>query len=114
MTAIGDHFYRFDLDRLQKPEQLGPHRVMLPHAMKLTASGRYVCYGSMDSPRFGRQGEAKHVGVFDLKSGEATAIRLPATCWHVVAAPRRTSSTQPHSACCRGTTSTTTSGRWHS
>ncbi len=89
MTPIGDNFYRFDLDRLEAGERLGPHRVLLPHAMKRTASGRYVCYGSMDNPRLGRAGEAKQVGVFDLESGEATAIRLPATCWHVVAAPRQ-------------------------
>jgi hypothetical protein len=56
ITAIGAHFYRFSLDRLEKPERLGPHRVKLPHAMKLTRSGRYLCYGSMDSPEDGRTG----------------------------------------------------------
>ena len=32
----------------EDPERLEPHGVTLPHAMKLTASGRYLCYGSMD------------------------------------------------------------------
>ena len=35
----------------------------------------------MDSPRLG---EARHVGVLDMKSGETTTIPLPATCWHVL------------------------------
>src|SRR5262245_9553993 len=59
ITAIGDHFYRFRLDDLSRGERLGPHKVMLPHAMKLTKSGRYLGYGSMDNPRLGRDGEAK-------------------------------------------------------
>jgi hypothetical protein len=84
LTAIGDFFYRFNLNDLTKGERLGPHRVKLPHAMKRSASRRYVCYGSMDSPRGGRRGEARHVGVWDLGTGEATVIPLPATCWHVV------------------------------
>lgn len=87
MTPIGEHFYRFSLDDLHHPERLGPHRVKLPHAMKVTGSGRFVCYGSMDSPADGRDGEARHVGIWDLDAGEATVIDLPATCWHVVPDP---------------------------
>ena len=89
LTAIGDYFYRFSLDDLSKGEQLGPHKVKLPHGMKLTASRRYLCYGSMDNPRFGRRGEAKEVGVWDMETGEATRIELPATCWHLVNHPSR-------------------------
>jgi hypothetical protein len=84
ITAVGEHFYRFTLDNLARGERLGPHRVMLPHAMKLTKSGRYLCYGSMDNPSFGRNGEARHVGVWDMEKGEATIVTLPATCWHVM------------------------------
>ena len=85
ITPIGEHFYRFSLDDLARPERLAPHRVKLPHAMKLTHSGRYLCYGSMDNPRDGAQGEARHVGVLDMKTGETSLIDLPATCWHLVA-----------------------------
>src|SRR5581483_1355997 len=60
----------------------------LPHAMKLTASGRRLCYGSMDDPSRGRRGEARHVGVYDLETGDVSVIRLPATCWHVLPHPR--------------------------
>lgn len=85
ITTIGAHFYRFSLDRLESPERLGPHLVKLPHAMKLTHSGRYLCYGSMDSPEGARTGEARHVGVLDMQTGESRVVPLPATCWHVVA-----------------------------
>lgn len=84
ITAIGDFFYKFDLNDLTRGERLGPHKVKLPHAMKLTKSGRYLCYGSMDNPRLGADGEARHVGVWDMETGEADVIRLPTTCWHVV------------------------------
>lgn len=87
VTAIGAHLYRFNLYQLDKPELLGRHGVKLPHALKLSSSGRYLCYGSMDSPADGRDGEARHVGVFDLHTGEASVIDLPATCWHVLCAP---------------------------
>jgi hypothetical protein len=88
ITAIGDYFYRFDTRDLTKGEKLGPHNVKLPHGMKLTASKRYLCYGSMDNPRFGRRGEAREVGIWDLKTGEASRIELPATCWHVLTHPK--------------------------
>ncbi len=84
ITAIGKHFYRFDLNDLANPERCVPHGVKLPHAMKITASGRYLCYGSMDNPAFGRRGEAKHVGVLDLETDKTNVITLPTTCWHLV------------------------------
>lgn len=84
VTAIGRHFYRFTLDDLAHPERLEPHGVKLPHAMKLTASKRYLCYGSMDDPSRGRRGEARHVGIRDMKTGAIRIVPLPATCWHVL------------------------------
>jgi hypothetical protein len=83
ITAIGDYFYRFDVRDLGNGERLGAHRVKLPHAIKRTASGKYLIYGSMDNPRMGRNGEAKEVGIFDLDTGQARRIELPTTCWHV-------------------------------
>jgi hypothetical protein len=84
LTAIGDHLWAFDVRDLAKGERLAPHRLKLPHAMKRTASGRYVCVGSMDHPR---RGEAREVGVFDLQRGEARRIELPTTCWHLACHP---------------------------
>lgn len=86
VTAIGDYFYRFDARRLGFGERIGEHGVKLPHAIKRTASGRSLVYGSMDHPG---SGEAREVGIFDLETGVARRIELPATCWHVVADARR-------------------------
>ncbi len=84
IICIGDYFYRFELDRLDRGERLCPHQVKLPHGMKRTRSGRYICYGSMDHPT---NGEAKEVGVFDLETSEVRRIELPTTCWHLVTHP---------------------------
>jgi hypothetical protein len=86
ITPIGAHFYRLQLDDLSRAERLAPHRVKLPHAMKRSASGRYVCYGAMDHPT---QGEAREVGILDLETGETRRIELPTTCWHVGCHPRK-------------------------
>jgi hypothetical protein len=83
ITAIGDYFYRFAVDNLTAGERMGPHKVKLPHAIKRSATGRYLVYGSMDNPRLGRAGESKEVGIYDLESGVARRIELPTTCWHV-------------------------------
>jgi hypothetical protein len=85
VVAIGDWFYRFDVRDLARGHRIGKHAVKLPHAIKRTASGRYLVYGSMDHPL---HGEAREVGVFDLQTGRARRIELPATCWHVVTDPR--------------------------
>jgi hypothetical protein len=84
ICSIGEYFYKFDVRCLEKGERIAKHRVMLPHAMKLTKSRRFLCYGSMDSPRYGRAGEARHVGIMDLITGEVKIVSLPATCWHVL------------------------------
>lgn len=84
VTCIGDSLYKFDVTRLTKAERLGPHGLKVPHAMKRTASGRYVVFGGMDHPS---QGEAREVGIFDLVTGDIRRISLPATCWHIACHP---------------------------
>lgn len=84
ITAIGEQFWKFDVNRLTKAEPVAPHGLKLPHGMKRTASGRYVVYGGMDHP--GR-GEAREVGILDLVTGKAERVPLPTTCWHVVCHP---------------------------
>jgi hypothetical protein len=83
ITAIGENFWRFSLDDIGNPVRLGPHGVKLPHAMKLSPSGRYLCYGSMDNPALREKGEARHVGIWDMAGNRATIVDLPATCWHI-------------------------------
>ena len=85
MTAIGKHMYLLDVRDLSRAEKLGPHLLKLPHAMKLTPSRRYACYGGMDHPSLG---EAREVGVWDVERAEATRIELPTTCWHLVTHPK--------------------------
>ena len=89
ITAIGDYFYRFNVDDLSTGERLGPHKVKLPHAMRLTPSRRYLCYGSMDNPKYGRDGEAKEVGIWNMQTGVAERVELPTTCWHLVSHPSK-------------------------
>ncbi len=85
VTAVGEHLWRFDVNRLTKAEQLAPHGLKVPHAMKRTASGRYVVYGGMDHPT---RGEAREVGILDTVSGEVRRVELPTTCWHLVCHPQ--------------------------
>jgi hypothetical protein len=84
VTAIGEHLWTFDVNRLTKAEQLAPHGLKVPHAMKRSASGRYVVYGGMDHPTFG---EAREVGILDCVTGTTRRVELPTTCWHVVCHP---------------------------
>lgn len=88
IVAIGDHLCEMDVDRLDAVQQLVKHGVKLPHAMKLSASGRYLAYASMDQPADGHCGEAKHIGIWDRDTGDVRIVDLPATCWHIVQHPR--------------------------
>lgn len=88
IAAVNDNFYQFDLNRPGWRENLGSHGVPWPHAMKLSASGRYIFYGTLDYP----DGyPARRVGVFDRQQENhgkrARKINLPITAWHVAAHP---------------------------
>ncbi len=85
VTAIGPDFWRFSLDDLGRPERLGPHGVTLPHAVKRSPSGRFLCYGAMDV----HGTFANQVGVFDLAAATPRVIALPATAWHLGMHPTR-------------------------
>lgn len=80
ITVLGDAFWKFRLGDLAHPERLGPHGVTVPHALKRTPSGRYLCYGAMDHDG---KGFANQVGVFDLQSCTPRVVKLPATAWHL-------------------------------
>jgi hypothetical protein len=86
ITVLGDSFWRFDMDDLENPERLGKHRVKLPHALKLSPSGRYLGYGSMDHDH---KGYARELGIFDLEDNTARVVELPATCWHIASHPTK-------------------------
>jgi hypothetical protein len=85
VTAIGPELWRFSLRDLDHPEPIGAHGVTLPHAIKRSPSGRYLFYGAMDvANRFANQ-----LGVFDLTTGTARVVKLPATAWHLGCHPTR-------------------------
>jgi hypothetical protein len=86
ITVLGPDFYRFDFDDLEHPERLGAHGVTLPHALKRSPSGRYLFYGAMDHDA---HGYANQAGVFDLETGTARVVQLPATVWHLGVHPTR-------------------------
>jgi len=86
ITVLGDAFWRFHLNDLAHPERLGAHGVTVPHALKKTPSGRYLCYGAMDHDE---KGFANQVGIFDLETNTARVVKLPATAWHLGMHPTR-------------------------
>ena len=86
VTVIGPDFCRFRVGALDRPERLGGHGVTLPHAIKRSPSGRYLFYGAMDHDWLGH---ANQVGIFDLETGQARVVRLPATAWHIGLHPTR-------------------------
>jgi hypothetical protein len=86
VTVLGADFYRFRLSDLSHPERLGPHGVTVPHALKRTPSGRYLCYGAMDHDT---RGFANQAGIFDLETNTARVVKLPATVWHLGMHPSR-------------------------
>lgn len=87
IAAIGDYYYKFDVENLARGERLGPHRLVgVPHGMKRTASGRFVVCGSMDHPV---RGPAQEVGILDLLTGETQRMPLPTTCWHLTCHPEQ-------------------------
>ncbi|MFT3707152.1 MAG: hypothetical protein QM817_05730 [Archangium sp.] len=80
VTTLGDAFWKFDLHDLHHPIRLGAHGVTVPHALKRTPSGRYLCYGAMDHDE---RGFANQVGIFDLRDHTHRIVKLPATAWHL-------------------------------
>jgi hypothetical protein len=86
VTVLGADFCRFRVGALDRPERLGGHAVTLPHAIKRSPSGRYLFYGAMDHDLLGY---ANQVGIFDLTTGQARVVRLPATAWHIGLHPTR-------------------------
>jgi hypothetical protein len=86
ITVLGPSFYEFQLDDLEHPKLLGAHGVTVPHAIKRTPSGRYLCYGAMDKDGVGHANQA---GIFDLETNTARVVKLPATVWHLGMHPTR-------------------------
>ena len=80
--AIGDHLYRFDVDDLKGPENLGPHRLENAHELRWDASRRYIFIGDLGPERF----DVRQICVFDLEEPDpekrARIIRVQNNVWH--------------------------------
>jgi hypothetical protein len=82
LCAIGDHLYKFDIDDLKAPEQLGPHRLENAHELRWDASHRYILIGDLGPERF----DVRQICVFDLQEPDpekrARLIRVQNNVWH--------------------------------
>lgn len=80
--AVGDHLYRFDVDDLKGPVNLGPHRLENAHELRWDASHRYIFIGDLGPERF----DVRQICVFDLQEPDpnkrARIIRVQNNVWH--------------------------------
>lgn len=86
--AVGDHLYRFNINKLKEPEQLGPHYLFNAHEIRWDASRRYILTGDL-----GPEDEAaKQIAVFDMEEPDpakrSKKIKLPGTVWHCCVHPK--------------------------
>jgi hypothetical protein len=87
--AIGDFLYRFEVDKLKEPEQLGPHYLFNAHELRWDCSRRYILIGDLGP----EDQAARRVAVFDLEAEDptkrSTVIKLPGTVWHCCVHPTK-------------------------
>ncbi|RMD54756.1 MAG: hypothetical protein D6828_04710 [Nitrospirae bacterium] len=87
--AVGDHLYRFHIDRLNEPENLGPHKLYNAHEIRWDAERRYILIGDL-GPDYR---DARQIAVFDLKEPDlekrSRVIQLPETVWHCCVHPKK-------------------------
>lgn len=87
--AVGDHIYKFHLDDLKNPENLGPHNLYNAHELRWDKNRRYIFIADLGPERVA----ARQLGVFDLEQPDpkkrARVIRIPDTCWHCTVHPEK-------------------------
>lgn len=87
--AIGDHLYRFHVDRLKEPEQLGPHYLFNAHEIRWDPDRKYVLVGDLGP----ENADARQIAVFDLEESDpfkrSKVIKLPGTVWHCCVHPEK-------------------------
>ncbi len=87
LGAVGDNIYRFHIDQLRQPENLGPHRLENAHELRWDPTRRYVLIGDLGP----EDAAARRVAVFDLShpypAKRSTVISLPGTVWHCCVHP---------------------------
>jgi hypothetical protein len=80
--AIGDHIYRFNINDLKSPENLGPHYLENAHELRWDASNRYILIGDLGPEKY----DVRQICVFDLEETEpskrARIIKVQNNIWH--------------------------------
>ena len=84
LAAIGENFWKFDLNRLTKAEAVAPHLLKIPHAMKRTALAATSLTAAWTIPPAERPAR---LASWTWWTGTARRIPLPTTCWHLVCHP---------------------------
>ena len=89
LGAVGDHLYRFNIDHLKEPEQLGPHYLFNAHEIRWDPSHRYILVGDLGPENT----DARQIAVFDLEEPDplkrSRVIKLPGTVWHCCVHPEK-------------------------
>jgi hypothetical protein len=87
--AIGDHLYRFHIEDLSKPENLGPHRLENAHELRWDSTHRWVLIGDLGPERR----DVRQIAVFDLKEPDlekrSRKIKVQNNVWHCGVHPSR-------------------------
>lgn len=87
--AIGDHLYRFNVDDLKHPENLGPHYLENAHELRWDHTHRYILMGDLGPERH----DVRQVAVFDLEEQDpikrSRKIKVQNNVWHCAVHPSR-------------------------
>jgi hypothetical protein len=80
--AVGDNLYRFNVNNLKTPENLGPHLLENAHELRWDSSRRYILIGDLGPERY----DVRQICVFDLEEKDpnkrARIIKTQNNVWH--------------------------------
>jgi len=80
--AIGDYIYRFNINDLKNPENLGPHYLENAHELRWDSTNRYVLIGDLGPEKY----DVRQICVFDIEepdvSKRAKIIKVQNNIWH--------------------------------
>lgn len=87
--AIGEHLYRFPVDRLKCAEQIGPHCLENAHELRWDSTHRWILMGDLGPEKH----DVRQICVFDLQEPipekRAKVIGVMNNVWHVCVHPTK-------------------------
>jgi len=87
--AVGDHLYRFHVDDLKHPENLGPHYLENAHELRWDSQNRYILMGDLGPEKK----DVRQVAVFDLAEPipekRSRVIKIQNNSWHCSVHPTK-------------------------